>query len=66
MWLDSDTKAGEEHRDELGSFSRAVGAELSLRPVPYQQFITQLRLHAGPHHDPFFAYFADRYGCGTR
>jgi len=66
MWLDSDTAGGTEHREEIDRFSQAVGAELCFRPMSYQQFIAKLRLCAGPHHNPFFAYFADRYGCQAR
>jgi hypothetical protein len=66
MWLDSNTKAGEEHRSEVDRFSKAVGTEISFLPLSYQQFVTKLRLHSGPNHDPFFTYFAERYGCETR
>lgn len=63
MWLDIETKAGDEHRADIDLFSKAVGVEIGFRAIPYQKFIAQLRIYASAQHDPFFAYFADRYGC---
>ena len=60
------TQALSRIREEIDRFSQAVGAELCFRPMSYQQFFAKLRLCAGPHHNPFFAYFADRYGCQAR
>jgi len=64
VWYDLDGVAGEQHRQELRRFADAVGKEVALWSLSYQELFTALERVPGIDH-AYLSYLVRRYGAPT-